>query len=1064
MNSLLHAGLNGHVPVPPNNFFSLMTYLTPTAILLATAGLALARPPPEYPSLSPPLVRVPKLDRPPLIDGRLAPGEWDGAAAIAGFVNYRLDGALSPPAHQPTFYLAYDARFLYLAMRSPNPPGRYPEGRSPRQDGDEVFQDDHIEWQICTHPRDKATQHGYGFFKIVVNPLGTLTDSAEFKGSGILWETGGQTRCTVTPDAWELEISVAIDKLGLDTLDGRSLVMHLARADSSNHNRAFVAWTPGTWLHWDRFGEFVFDPDAPAIQLRSLGDVEDGKLNAEIVLRGGRTPTKATMRIQVLDAAGRSLFDATRNPRAAAGEAAAERFAAEGLALSASSNAVLVEVSTGKQNLLRQHIRVDRLTGDQRKEHIDAWLASRPQKPPVPIKMGVEIPGSPLALMAFNVKRMGPLNAAMADAVRKKDLDEAERACDRMIKEAPFLSSGYYNKACVLAIKGKLDEAFALLDQAIEAGMNDVRHLQADPDLAKLRDDPRFKRALERAAAAKPSTAGFTPIPARPVISNQTVWVDDANVVVFPAFNMPVALYDMPSNPPPAVVSEAEKSWRERPVTAVSGKVGDLLRQWYADGTAAGNVGDLYDNRDGDHSDLARADFPQLVWIEYADHARDAHIQWGLADKIVHNGVVFGNASVAQTGGPYWRSMPRLAYASHNSMTLLYLLYGSNKLYIYPGHVDHTPGHNGDKEIQQGGHGDVFHANTPYLIASQGSSGSDQAAMRAIAMALAALRPETKALLVRNGILAPTLQMLYRMTCKPVQTAEDYFRGSAHPVVFPGGTIDYDRLVETAHALRPDEVPALVQLKVVEEDRMQNGRDFFDIAGMTEEHATTPCAIARIFRGTPYRRRMVVSAAGSKDVNGRPLTYRWALLRGDPAKVAIRPLNAATSTVEIVVAWQPRQPVHEGAKLESNRIEIGAFVHNGAHWSAPAFVTWLTLDNQARVYDADERIQSVVYTGADERGNYVDPQIAPAKSWTDTYRYAPDGRCTGWTRTRGDKSEAFTPDGKLIIRAGADGKPLETREIRYVLRQRTPDGGPVIEQADATVPEAEPPPPPIWED
>src|SRR5262245_52691819 len=45
---------------------------------------------------------------------------------------------------------------------------------------------------------------------------------------------------------------------------------------------------------------------------------------------------------------------------------------------------------------------------------------------------------------------------------------------------------------------------------------------------------------------------------------------------------------------------------RERPITAATGEVANLLKKWHAEGTAAGNSGDYYDNRDGDHSPLPR--------------------------------------------------------------------------------------------------------------------------------------------------------------------------------------------------------------------------------------------------------------------------------------------------------------------------------------------------------------------------------------------------------------------------------------------------------------------------
>ena len=53
-----------------------------------------------------------------------------------------------------------------------------------------------------------------------------------------------------------------------------------------------------------------------------------------------------------------------------------------------------------------------------------------------------------------------------------------------------------YNIACCNAILGKPDAAFKALDQAIEAGFNQVEIMADDPDLKNLRSDPRFKKLI----------------------------------------------------------------------------------------------------------------------------------------------------------------------------------------------------------------------------------------------------------------------------------------------------------------------------------------------------------------------------------------------------------------------------------------------------------------------------------------------------------------------------------------------------------------------------------------
>ncbi|MBI4023487.1 MAG: hypothetical protein HY360_00805 [Verrucomicrobia bacterium] len=63
-------------------------------------------------------VTVPTVSRPPKIDGRLEPGEWDGAATLVGFT--RLRGQSKALNGDPiTAYIAYDQRYLYLAIRTP---------------------------------------------------------------------------------------------------------------------------------------------------------------------------------------------------------------------------------------------------------------------------------------------------------------------------------------------------------------------------------------------------------------------------------------------------------------------------------------------------------------------------------------------------------------------------------------------------------------------------------------------------------------------------------------------------------------------------------------------------------------------------------------------------------------------------------------------------------------------------------------------------------------------------------------------------------------------------------
>src|SRR5262245_51228791 len=122
----------------------------------------------------------------------------------------------------------------------------------------------------------------------------------------------------------------------------------------------------------------------------------------------------------------------------------------------------------------------------------------------------------------------------------------------------------------------------------------------------------------------------------------------------------------------------------DKSITTTPGKLGEFLRQWWREGTAAGNGGDVYDNRDDGHSELALEPYPQLKKFVYSKADIDAKRHWGMATQI-RPGVVFGNSSTAApptAGG----SAPRMYYAQPNGLGFLFRQYVSSNLYVYPEH------------------------------------------------------------------------------------------------------------------------------------------------------------------------------------------------------------------------------------------------------------------------------------------------------------------------------------------------------------------------------------------
>jgi YD repeat-containing protein len=278
-----------------------------------------------------------------------------------------------------------------------------------------------------------------------------------------------------------------------------------------------------------------------------------------------------------------------------------------------------------------------------------------------------------------------------------------------------------------------------------------------------------------------------------------------------------------------------------------------------------------------------------------------------------------------------------------------------------------------------------------------------------------------------------------------VASDADYLTGKAHPPVFSGEQLDVERMVRLAHEIKPDEIPPLIQLAVVKEDEFVRGIDYFEPVP-TEKLFDTPAAIARIWRSAARERRMVITAATSYDANNRPLKFHWAVLQGRPELIEIKPLKEDGSLVEIKLQWHERFPIADGSKMESTRIDIGAFVHNGSYYSAPGFVTFYCPENETRKYNAAGQPESVEYKSVAKGGNYADPAVHTPRDWCDELQYDERGRLTGWTRIRGEEREFFTAHGHLVVEKDSLGRAAKTKRVNYVANAEKPGQLPKLVQ------------------
>jgi hypothetical protein len=148
------------------------------------------------------VIVVPRGERSPVIDGRLAEGEWSGAAVLDEWVQVQ-PGDNVAPSGATTLMLVHDDDALYLAIRARDPRGvRY-----------------------AVHPRDRVTEqsqdwvgllldtfgHRRQAFGFALNPLGIQGDGILIEGGGVVeWDAIFQSEGRVDEDGQGYVIEVRI--------------------------------------------------------------------------------------------------------------------------------------------------------------------------------------------------------------------------------------------------------------------------------------------------------------------------------------------------------------------------------------------------------------------------------------------------------------------------------------------------------------------------------------------------------------------------------------------------------------------------------------------------------------------------------------------------------------------------------------------------------------------------------------------------------------------------------------------------------------------------------------
>ncbi|HKP86787.1 MAG TPA: DUF5916 domain-containing protein [Blastocatellia bacterium] len=166
-------------------------------------------------------VVIPRLDKPPVIDGKLDDEVWKRAAVLKDFYQTNPGDNIAPS--KPTeVMIGYDSKFIYFAVHAFDDPSKVRASIAKR---DEVLGEDNIRIFLDTF-NDKRKAYVLGF-----NPLGVQQDGVMTEGGGsdfnvdVVMESKG----VITEDGFTLEVAVPFKSLRYEAGKGKLWGLHVWR-------------------------------------------------------------------------------------------------------------------------------------------------------------------------------------------------------------------------------------------------------------------------------------------------------------------------------------------------------------------------------------------------------------------------------------------------------------------------------------------------------------------------------------------------------------------------------------------------------------------------------------------------------------------------------------------------------------------------------------------------------------------------------------------------------------------------------------------------------------------
>jgi hypothetical protein len=246
--------------------------------------------------------------KPPTIDGRLEPGEWDGALRTAGF--QAIFGSTTLDSRTGTAYFGFTRDRLYIAVVSEYPPDGKDHSSGTNRDKDYIYDECLEIWLDPNRDRRAEAKGDLRFYQMNCNAQGGIYDVAfdPKTGPNTGWNGHWELKSTVdhAKHLWTAEMSLPLADLGWK--EGQAVGKTLGVLIARNYKGPWVqsTWFPvrGAFIDWYRFAAVKLTADAPTVQITSLGEkVHTGalQLRATISNPGAARKAKVALRITSSD-------------------------------------------------------------------------------------------------------------------------------------------------------------------------------------------------------------------------------------------------------------------------------------------------------------------------------------------------------------------------------------------------------------------------------------------------------------------------------------------------------------------------------------------------------------------------------------------------------------------------------------------------------------------------------------------------------------------------------------------------------------------------------------------